>query len=847
MAIAVLGLGLFVFVFIFYAREATKVQSWRRSGTTLSEVRNGNGPRPVFAVVDSTDFAAAPYPSWGDTVVTIGDSVATPDRWARYFGSPGRAGERTEISWRTARGDTLRNVVIEQLPQTHQLRDMIILQVLRFLVSFLFVGVGLWAFFARPQAADVRVFTLFCLSMAAFMIAGVNALGKAFAAFDIIYLNTIIAVLSTLGSLFAPFWLHLNLVFPRPLKFIERRPWLTYVICYSISAAILIWNGLFVDGQQGRTVINVFFGALAVEIAVGFLILVYRKKRATDILERRQANLVSWGAGVSLGLLLVLVLAVNLFSVWFQRHPQLTILAINFAFLGMLSAPLSFAYAFGRWRLLDVEARIRRGTRYLLITGLAFVVLSLLAMGLGYLVGTNFTPRNQIVVVAVAIALTAPLQRRLRNRIERRVYPERERLRQLIRDFLQRALLLSDKESFWTQLEERLRAGLLVETVYPVVLSGEDGRFIGFRGALTPFCLGTDFVLALERESRPVLIDEVIASSRVRMRADESSWLTQHGVALVLPLVAQQRLVGFLGLGRKLEREDFSAEELRILDSLAPQIALASENMRLIEENVEKQRLEEQMKIARQIQQGLLPHDLPDTPGLEIATCSHFSLDVAGDYFDVIPLANGETVLSVGDVSGKGAGAALLMANLQASLRTAIDIGVPLTKTVSRVNELILRNTPPEQYITFFVGIYEPRGQVFTYVNAGHNAPILIRASGETHALDTGGLILGCVEGVVYEQESVRLEDGDVIVLYTDGVSEAMNPDEEEFGEQRILDHVVQNRHRGPRELVRGLESDVVRFHGQDQFDDDFTLMIVRGMKGTARLAGRSVDGTDQA
>jgi sigma-B regulation protein RsbU (phosphoserine phosphatase) len=185
-------------------------------------------------------------------------------------------------------------------------------------------------------------------------------------------------------------------------------------------------------------------------------------------------------------------------------------------------------------------------------------------------------------------------------------------------------------------------------------------------------------------------------------------------------------------------------------------------------------------------------------------------------------------MLAVGDVSGKGAGAALLMANLQASLRTASGMGIPLNDIVSRINELICHNTPPEQYITFFAGMYHPKTKTFIYVNAGHNPPLVIRKNGKVETLYQGGLILGFEENRKYEQGSIKLQAGDVILMYTDGVSEAMNEKEEEFGENRIMEFIQQNLTLPTEEIVAGLEKSVEVFTGDRMFTDDFTLILVR-------------------
>jgi sigma-B regulation protein RsbU (phosphoserine phosphatase) len=211
-----------------------------------------------------------------------------------------------------------------------------------------------------------------------------------------------------------------------------------------------------------------------------------------------------------------------------------------------------------------------------------------------------------------------------------------------------------------------------------------------------------------------------------------------------------------------------------------------------------------------------------------VAAGSRFSLEVAGDYYDVITVDDTQTVLAVGDVSGKGAGAALLMANLQASLRTAIGVGVKLSDAVARINDLIHRNTSPEQYITFIVGVFNSATSEFVYVNAGHNSPIVIRANGETELLETGGLILGCLPGVAYEEGVVRLNSGDLLFMFTDGVSEAMNDDNEEFGEDRIRDFIVVHRTLSPSDILSQLEEAVNHFCGREPNEDDSTVLIAR-------------------
>ncbi len=832
-----IGLALLAYFLLFFTRETTKMSGWHRSGGLWSETRITEDSLIVFTYADRTDFISDLAPQIGDTVIAIDDTALTVSRWNSYFDSLRAPGAEVPISYRHA-GTDVRAVVRTRTPATYIYVLEMILQVLRFLIAGLSIGVGLWAFFARPDSAAVRALAFFSFSMGAFIIAGVQVNSARHAAFAIPFMNQIHNALMIFAMFFGAFWLNLQMLFPRPIKFMREHPVLAYAIAY--GPTLLGFAALFVAPAIGlKEDHNLTWAVIALvviaflEIVAGLILLAVRYRRSQDRLERRQTRLVFLGSGGGLALLFVMIALALIYRDAYPGGQIGILLIINVSFLGLLLSPLSFAYAFGRYRLLEVEGKLRRGTRYILVTGLMLGVI----FGLVYLIGSSLmkllgisSPAYMLLLALGLGVLFARARGTLQERLERWIYPERRRLRQMIHDFLQHALSIADKETFWSELQIRLCEGLRVERVHPVLLLSGNGHYSCMLAGATPFTTESEFLVRLAREHRPVLVDEVIASSRVNLTSAEAEWLEVQRVGLVLPLVSHSNLIGFLGLGQKTEQEDYAAEELLILGSLSSQIAMASENIRLLEENIIKKQLEEQLQIARRIQQGFLPQEIPPTADLEIAAASRFCLDVAGDYYDVIPLEDGCTVLAVGDVSGKGAGAALLMANLQASLRTAVGMGSSLDDVVARVNDLIYRNTPPEQYITFFVGVYDPPTRALTYVNAGHNPPMLVHASGEMRLLDTGGLILGFLPGMNYEQETVALEPGDLIVMYTDGVSEAMNDVEEEFGEARICECVCTRRAQPMPQILSALEKEVVAFRGDRPFEDDFTLLLVRAV-----------------
>ncbi len=253
-----------------------------------------------------------------------------------------------------------------------------------------------------------------------------------------------------------------------------------------------------------------------------------------------------------------------------------------------------------------------------------------------------------------------------------------------------------------------------------------------------------------------------------------------------------------------------------------------------IAEALEKKRMEGQLQVARTIQQGLLPAELPPTPGLEVAGDSIFCLEIAGDYYDVIPLSRDRTALALGDVSGKGAGAALIMANLQAAIRALIDTGHSLEEIVARINDVIEHNTPTGDFITFFVAIVDPGAGTLTYVNAGHNPPFLLRRDGTVGELTRGGLVLGAMAGVPYREETIPFRPGEALFAYSDGLTETMNEADEEFGEERVRAFLMENGELDPADFLQRILERASAFGGGNTFEDDFTMLFARRVETLA-------------
>jgi sigma-B regulation protein RsbU (phosphoserine phosphatase) len=830
-AILILGGLLAVYLLSQAVSESVRMVRWGRTGAPRSVLRPLSREGPwVFDRVDTLDFPTPPYPGVGDTITAASgrslDSLGVTET-VRFLTRPQRPGTRLHLAFRRD-GVLASTVAVNRRLSPTVLVYLSVAQTLRFLTSFGYIVIGLWALANRPRSGGVRALALFCFAMASFMISQIRVteLAGIDPPFEVPGQPAIIIGLGLLSVCFGAFWLNLQMLFPRPLPPVRRRPLLLHVAVYAPLLAVL---GFLAAAGRAAGIWPLI--VISAQVALGMVILGNRRGKTKIPLERRQLSLVYYGSGIGLSALFGLSI-VWLIPGFAGSLPRLVHLVLpNLTFLALLLSPVSFAYAFGRYRLLEVEGRLRRGTRYLLVAALLLVIFFAVLYAVSQILLEIFDVESRTPTLAVALVLAlgfAPVHRRLQLVIERRFYPERRRLWALLNDLLAATPSMPDRATFWSRLEESLRTGLGVAAVIPVQYCEEDESFRSPEGEMVPVDPAGALIRELQESSGSLMVDETVASGRVQLQPNERRWIRDRRVALLLALRIRERLSGFLAVSWGEGGEELKPEDLGLLVSVASQAALVDDNLRLLEENYEKKRLDEELAMARRVQEGLLPKQLPPTPGLEVSARCQFCLEVAGDYYDVVALEGGRTLLAVGDVSGKGAAAALIMANLRASLRTISGAGVSIGDVVGQLNDVMYCDTQSDQFITLFVCVYEPNSRSLSYVNAGHNAPRLVRADGTVESLDRRGLVLGVRSGVAYPVGATNLEPGDTIVAYTDGVSEAMNSSDEEFGEERIVESALPLIN-GPLEVILDTVRDRALKHtGRDLFEDDFTLIAAR-------------------
>jgi sigma-B regulation protein RsbU (phosphoserine phosphatase) len=287
-----------------------------------------------------------------------------------------------------------------------------------------------------------------------------------------------------------------------------------------------------------------------------------------------------------------------------------------------------------------------------------------------------------------------------------------------------------------------------------------------------------------------------------------------------------QRVVGVLQLLNK-TNGSFGARDLEFLNGISDHMAIAMENATLHMELLEKQRMEQELALGREIQSRLLPSAPVDVAGIELGALSLPCYEVGGDYFDFIELPNGDLGLAIGDVSGKGVSAALIMSSVQAALRVAAPIEDDLARLVARLNALIFRSARGRKYATFFFGRYSPATGVLRYVNAGHNPPYIATDAGLMEIASTGRPI-GILPESSYSEGSIELPHGSTLFLYTDGLNEAADPDEVEYGNDQLRELFLAQRNERTTEIPSRVLDAVIAFERGAKATDDKTIVVMR-------------------
>jgi sigma-B regulation protein RsbU (phosphoserine phosphatase) len=345
---------------------------------------------------------------------------------------------------------------------------------------------------------------------------------------------------------------------------------------------------------------------------------------------------------------------------------------------------------------------------------------------------------------------------------------------------------------------------------------------------ILPFRLDTQLTGWMLKNQKPLVVNDFDKDDR--FQKGELEDFPIHSL-LSVPLRLKGQMIGLLTVFNKKIAGGFSDDDQRLLSIISAQSAQVIENTRLHEEEKTFLMMQEQMRLARDIQMRLLPESPPEIEGYQIAGISVAAQEVGGDYYDFIPFGTDRLAICLGDVSGKGIPAAMLMSNLQATLRSQTISNVSPKECMNRSNTLIFHSTDFQKFATVFYGILDFKNNEFIYTNGGHDDPMLFTKDKKPQRLSVGGTVLGFVEEFAYTEDKISLNPGDFFIIYSDGITEAMNLQEEEFGEERLINAVQDSQDSPPKDLINKILNVVKTHVGKAPQMDDMTLVVVKRKK----------------
>jgi sigma-B regulation protein RsbU (phosphoserine phosphatase) len=524
-----------------------------------------------------------------------------------------------------------------------------------------------------------------------------------------------------------------------------------------------------------------------------------------------------------------------------------TVLLLLFLF------PLTLAYTIVVQRAMEVRVAVRQGLQYALarggISAFRMIFTAGAIAGAVYLLQEHSNINSPLFyIIILATILVGVSTRRIGNRLrawtDRRFFRDAYDSEVILSELSDKVRTIFETQPLLATVSHRIAESLHVPRVAVLIDGSGPYRPAYALGYSEPppvvFLESAGTVRQLVETGEPTRVYSDDPDSWLYRRADlaedERRQLQQLGSELLLPLSAQDHLLGFISLGQKRSEEPYTGSDLRLLKSVASQTGLALENSRLTatvaREVAQREKLNRELEIAREVQQRLFPQKVPAVPGLDYCGACRPALGVGGDYYDFLELPDRNLGLALGDVSGKGIAAALMMATLQASLRgEAMRGSSDLGQMIGGVNRLVFEASTSNRYATFFYAEYEPNGRTLNYVNAGHNPPMLFRKNGEAFdvlRLEVGGTVIGLLERFPFQQASITLELGDMLVLYTDGVSEAMNPEDEEWGEARMMETLERCHGLGAQQTLEYTMTAADAFASGAPQHDDMTLVVLR-------------------
>ncbi len=759
-------------------------------------------------------------------------------------GQPVQDGDEIVQSVKMKKAGTLFNYLVDMKGERREvkvpvtiftLKDFLLIFFITFLGGLILYAIGFIVYFMKPNMRISWVFLLACFGLAIYMVTG----------FEIQSTYSFVRFHYFMLGLYPAFFFHLGLIFPERKKILDRIWALEYLI---YLPALILALAFLVHFSVARKISESSL-ALSVETYIKLgsmarffmlfcflswvLFVLHALFKAAEIPSQQRARMMFFGVAIAAAPSVILMALAYFFKVAFPW---------NFLVFFIVFFPASIAYSIIRHNLFDADAIIRRTVGYAVATVIVVGAYAGVSVALNVMIGKYQLAQSQIFPILFTLCVILvfnPLRDRIQAFVDH-VFFRKEYDYAAILDRVSRAMTsLLELKLVLKRLTRTFAEDMFISTSSVMLLTPEGAGYQVYLAdgeksedvEKVSFKRDEPLMRIIEQEKRELTKYDMIEDPKYRAVSQScTSDFDAIHASLMVPLVYQDELIGLLNLGEKKSGKPYKREDIDLLRTLAQQGAVAIENARLFEENLEKQRMEEELNIARDLQMSMLPSVCPQIKGFAIAATSVPAREVGGDFFDFIEMGEERLGLVVGDVTGKSVSGALVMSSSRSVFRMLSEEKSTVGDIMIRANKRIKKDIKSGMFVAMLYAVLDGRNRILSFCSAGQTQPIRFSPeTGEAHLVETEGdrFPLGILDEADYQETRIRLEPGDRLVFYTDGIVEAMNANREMFGFDRLLQVVREAGSMNADHLLKEISNQVNEFCGGASQSDDLTVIVV--------------------
>ncbi len=713
--------------------------------------------------------------------------------------------------------------------------DFIIVFLVSFLIGFMLYILGFVVYVLKPNTPSSWVFLMLCFSLGSMMISGFEQQSSYFSTrlFDVV------------NILYPATWLHLFLIFPERKRFLDRLPaieYLLYVPFFLLIVANEIYWSIFQKMLSSdlyawfptyRTLgsINRIFTLLCVLFMI--ILIFHTRFKAASLQARQRARVIFWGVTVAFGPP-VFVMTLGFFLKYNLPWNFLAVFVIFF--------PASIAYSIVRHNLFDADEIIKRTVGYIVVTGIVVGMYALVSVGLNFFLGQYQVAQSKAFPILFTIGVILvfnPLRDRIQALVDRIFFRKEYDYGAIVERVGGAMTSLLELPQILKHLSQTFIEDMFISTSSVMLLSSTGAEYQisladGERKEEVEkkvFKRDDPLIEIIEAEKKELTKYDVIEDPKFKEVSEPcaANFEALHA-SLMVPLVYQDKVIGSLNLGEKKSGKPFNREDIELLRTLAHQGAVAIENARLFEENLEKQRMEEELNIARDLQMSMLPAESPEIQGFNIASYSVSAREVGGDFYDFIDMGEEKAGFVIGDVTGKERFRRPGHVRIPQCVPHAVGRRIGVSESMMRANRRLKKDVKSGMFVALLFAVLDSRDRTVTLCSAGQTQPIHLSAkTGEANLVETEGdtFPLGILDEANYEETKIQLSSGDRVLFYTDGIVEAMNEKEEMYGFERLQEVVQKSKSMDADALLKEILEKVNEFVGGAPQHDDLTLIVV--------------------